>query len=136
MIIYANTLIVYGGTAYPFGQQTSNAIYLCNLKTLVWKRLETHGEPPLGLYGSSLILKDHYLYILFGTKSSAEFSSNVYQVNLNTLESKHVFNSTNLLNTGNFIQQQQIAQQYPDSFLTGRYIKSCFKRNHYFIDYS
>ena len=121
--IHGNVLIVYGGTGDPFGADLSNSIYLCNLKNLVWKRLDTHGEPPLKLYGSSLIIKDGYLYILFGTSSSV-FCCNVYKINLSTLESVKLFDSTQLLYEANFIELQNLELEYPNDFLSGRYLKN------------
>ncbi len=52
MLLHGNSLIVYGGTGYPFGSTTGDSIHICNLKTLEWKKLETIGDPLIGLYGS------------------------------------------------------------------------------------
>lgn len=53
------------------GQHLNNKLYTCNLKTLVWKKHELTGTPPLPLYGSvsryfanaQIVL--HSLYFLF-----------------------------------------------------------------------
>ena len=34
------------------GDELTNALYTCNLTTLVWKKHELVGDAPLGLYGS------------------------------------------------------------------------------------
>lgn len=52
MLYGSCTLVVFGGTGFPFGVNLSNALYTCNLNTLVWKKYEIKGEPPLALYGS------------------------------------------------------------------------------------
>ena len=114
---------VIGGTGFPFGTATSNSIYLCNLKNLEWKRLKPIGEVPLRSYGNSLILKNNHLYILFGTTSS-DFYSNVYRVNLITLESVKLFDTEQLKNTAD---QLNLENEYPNRFLDGRCIKLvCF----------
>jgi hypothetical protein len=115
-----------GGTGYPFGSDTSNCIYLCNLKNLEWRRLETNNNPPLPFYGSSLVLNNEYLYVLFGTTGHA-YHSNVYKINLKTLESVKLFDSDELKQTESFIQQQELEVQYPNNFLNGRHVTFSLK---------
>ncbi len=49
-------MILFGGTGFPFGQATGDSVHVCDLKTLVWTRLKTTGDPLMGLYGSVIIL--------------------------------------------------------------------------------
>jgi hypothetical protein len=60
------------------------------------------------------------LYILFGTDART-YCSNVYRVNIRTLESKKLFDSIELLHKANFTRQIELNQMYPDEFLLGRY---------------
>lgn len=116
----SSTLIVFGGTGYPFGESLSNSLYLCNLNTLVWKKYELKGEKPLPLYGSSLLMVGDYLYILFGT-NAVHYCSNVYRVNIKTLESVKLFDSIDLIENSSFSQLNKLNQLYPNGFLYGRY---------------
>ena len=120
-VLHGNsTLVVFGGTGFPFGETLSNSLHICNLNTLVWKKYDLKGEVPLGLYGNSIVLIDDFLYILFGT-NSREYCSNVYRVNIKTLESKKLFDSVELLENANFTRQLELDELYPDEFLSGRY---------------
>lgn len=102
------------------GQELSNDLYTCNLKTLVWKRVELKGHKPLPVYGHSLQLVDDYLYIMFGT-NGAQYNCNVYRVNLKSFESERLFDSLRLIEDARFYQTALAAEQYPDDFLLGRY---------------
>ena len=72
--LYGNsTLIVFGGTGYPFGifysifnetfeknilqiyylgENLHNNLFICNLNSLEWKKHDLKGEKPVPLYGS------------------------------------------------------------------------------------
>lgn len=64
---------------------------------------------------------DNYLYILFGTNSH-QYCTNVYKINLKSLESSKLFDSIELRdNVSNFTQLNELNQKYPNNFLDGRY---------------
>lgn len=43
-LLNRNTLVVYGGSGVPFGLNSSNMMYLCDLKRLIWSRVRTIGS--------------------------------------------------------------------------------------------
>ncbi|CAF0943586.1 unnamed protein product [Didymodactylos carnosus] len=87
--LHRNLMFVFGGTGFPFGQHGSNDLYTLNLKQRIWKRHKLLKEPPGKVYGASMLIKDKYLYILCGT-NSLQYNSDVYQINLSTMESKKI----------------------------------------------
>ena len=115
------------GTGYPFGEELDNALYICNLKTLKWNKYELLGELPLALYGSSLVVVDNYIYILFGNngltvENTVEYTSNVYRINIETLHCECVFNSADMIkNVSSHHELIELNRQYPEEFLQGRY---------------
>ncbi len=69
----------------------------------------------------SLILVDNDLYILFGTNARI-YCSNVYKINLKTLESTKLFDSVALSDSVmNFTMISELNARYPNQFLDGRY---------------
>lgn len=60
------------------------------------------------------------MYSLFGT-NAREYCSNVYRIDLRTLECRTLFDSISLLENANFIEMTQLAEAYPNEFLFGRY---------------
>lgn len=64
---------------------------------------------------------DNFMYILFGTDSH-QYCTNVYRINLKTLESSTLFDSLKLIdNASNFTQLNELNERYPNNFLDGRY---------------
>lgn len=61
-----------------------------------------------------------YLYILFGT-NAVQYCSNVYRINIKTLESVKLFDSIELVENATVADMHRLNQLYPDDFLTGRY---------------
>ena len=109
------------GTGHPFGQVLDSALYICNLKTLKWNKYVLAGETPLSLYGSSLVVVDNYIYILFGTNSRV-YTSNVYKINIETLHCECLFNSVDMIeNVPSYHTLIELNRQYPEEFLQGRY---------------
>ena len=51
-ILYKNSMIVFGGTGFPFGDDLTNDMYVLNLSTFEWKKHEIFGNAPMKLYGS------------------------------------------------------------------------------------
>lgn len=63
---------------------------------------------------------NNFLYILFGTNSH-DYFSNVYRVDVKTLESKCLLDSVRLNETSNIREREHLNSAYPNGFLTGRY---------------
>jgi hypothetical protein len=121
VLLSGHSLIVFGGTGFPFGTHLSNSLHICNLKTLEWQQRALNGDIPLALYGSSMVLIENDLYILFGTNSQI-YCSNVYKINMKTFECKKLFDSIELINkTTNFSSIVALNNEYPNEFLSGRY---------------
>jgi hypothetical protein len=74
MTLYGHNIIVFGGTGVPFGQDTSNSIYLLNMHTLLWKKLDLKGDVPSGVYGCVCIL----LFLLLSLSLSLSISQSIY----------------------------------------------------------
>ena len=108
------------GTGYPFGKVLDDSLYICNLKTLEWKKYNIIGQKPEAMYGSSIFLYENFLYVMFGT-NSRQFVSNVYRINIETLVSECLFNSIELLENANFRETIELNRLYPDDFLSGRF---------------
>lgn len=70
---------MYGGTGFPFGEKRSNETYL------MWpygpraiEQLATCGDKPEQLYGQSILVRGHYLYVLGGT-SGHDFTCDIHR---------------------------------------------------------
>ena len=50
-MLYGCNLLVFGGTGIPFGEASSNQLYVCNLNTRTWRHIECDGEFPIRVYG-------------------------------------------------------------------------------------
>ena len=77
-----------------------DSLYICNLKTLEWKKYNIIGQKPEAMYGSSIFLYENFLYVMFGT-NSRQYVSNVYRINIETLVSECLFNSKKILENAN-----------------------------------
>jgi hypothetical protein len=84
MLMYGKTLVVFGGTSYPFGMRCSNKVTLIAFKsenTYRIKHLETlndeHNHPP-GQYGMSIVCKDNYMYTVGGTQGF-DYTADIYR---------------------------------------------------------
>lgn len=88
MLMFGKTLVIFGGTSYPFGLRCSNTITLVNpdekpfrvqeLKTLN----DEHNQPP-GQYGMSIACKDNFLYTLGGTQGF-DYTADLFRMNFET----------------------------------------------------
>lgn len=74
MLMYGKTLVVFGGTSYPFGMRCSNRVTLISLNSAESYRIQElitlndeMNQPP-GQYGMSTVCKDNYLYTVGGTQ--------------------------------------------------------------------
>ena len=63
---------------------------------------------------------DNFLYLLFGTNASI-YCSNVYKINIHTLESFKLFDSVEIREKAGYIELMHLQAEYPDDFLMGRY---------------
>lgn len=68
----------------------------------------------------SLLMVDKYLYLLCGT-DSRRYSTNVYKIDMKTLESVKLFDSVQIIDKATYIEYSHLQVEYPDDFLLGRY---------------
>ncbi|XP_002741199.1 kelch domain-containing protein 10-like [Saccoglossus kowalevskii] len=92
MLISGNTILVYGGTGFPFGQASSNNLYALNVKTKVWSTIKCSGDAPIPTYGQSTALVDCSLYVQGGT-TGWQYNSDVHRLNLQTREWERLFDT-------------------------------------------
>lgn len=87
VMLDSNTLVVFGGTRFPFGRIRSNQIYTCDLTRNVWKRLRCHrnSQLPKEHYGQGVVLDraNRYLYVCGGT-NGLMFSLELHRYNFAT----------------------------------------------------
>lgn len=84
MLMYGKTLVVFGGTSYPFGMRCSNKVTLitaneeeqCRIQELRVHNDERN-QPP-GQYGMSIVSKDNFLYTVGGTQGF-DYTADIYR---------------------------------------------------------
>lgn len=84
MLMYGKTLVVFGGTSYPFGMRCSNRITLITvnaddtygIKEL--KALNEERDTPPGQYGMSIACRDNYFYTVGGTQGF-DYTADIYR---------------------------------------------------------
>lgn len=83
MLMYGKTLVVFGGTSYPFGMQCSNKITLISVNedSYGMKELKALNEDrftPPGQYGMSIACRDNYFYTVGGTQGF-DYTADIYR---------------------------------------------------------
>lgn len=84
MLMYGKTLVVFGGTSYPFGMRCSNSVTLVSVSSRESNRiqkLETRNDErnqPPGSYGMSVVAKDNFMYTVGGTQGF-DYSADIYR---------------------------------------------------------
>ena len=79
------TLIVYGGTGYPFGENCSNDCHIIRPYERTIKKLVTFGEEPDATYGQSTFLHGLWMYVVGGT-DGLNYNCDVHRLNIFTGE--------------------------------------------------
>lgn len=84
MLMYGKTMVVFGGTSYPFGMQCSNKITLISVNSddtyrihQLQTRNDVRDQPP-GQYGMSIKCKDNFLYTVGGTQGF-DYTADIYR---------------------------------------------------------
>lgn len=83
VILRNNILIVYGGTAVPFGQSCSNRLYVCNVDNGKMHIIPAQGDLPEPQYGQALICHGPYLYTVGGT-TGYQYTCDIHRFDLTT----------------------------------------------------
>ncbi|XP_037778677.1 kelch domain-containing protein 10-like [Penaeus monodon] len=82
-------MLVFGGTAMPFGDSSSDSLYMCHLPTGKWQKVITYGNKPEPMYGQAVCLSDDKLYVVGGT-TGFQYSIDVHCLDLNQREWVHL----------------------------------------------
>lgn len=90
MLMHGKTLVIFGGTSYPFGLRCSNSVTLVrpNERPFRIEKLRTADDEvntPPGQYGMSIACKDNYLYTLGGTQGF-HYSADLFRLNFATAQ--------------------------------------------------
>lgn len=85
MILQGDTLIVFGGTGFPFGVNCSNRIYVCQpgKKPKEMTEIEVKGDLPPAQYGQTILFHDGDLYTIGGTEGF-DYTCDVYRLNVSS----------------------------------------------------
>lgn len=84
MLMYGKTLVVFGGTSYPFGMRCSNRVTLISVNSDDSYRIQElrtrndERESPPGQYGMSIVCKDDKLYTVGGTQGF-DYTADIYR---------------------------------------------------------
>uniref|UniRef100_A0A182PZR3 Kelch domain-containing protein 10 n=1 Tax=Anopheles farauti TaxID=69004 RepID=A0A182PZR3_9DIPT len=83
MLLYGDTILVFGGTGYPFGVNCSNRLHICQpsqgSKDLM--EVQVTGELPPPQYGQAIVIRDNYLYTIGGT-NGFDYTLDVHRLHL------------------------------------------------------
>jgi hypothetical protein len=85
MLMYGNSLVIFGGTSYPFGLKCSNTVILVkpDEKPFQIHEMKTFNDEfnqPPGQYGMSIACRDNFLYTLGGTQGF-DYTADLFRLN-------------------------------------------------------
>ena len=76
---YGRFILVHGGSELPFGTCNTRALYAYDTKNHHWSHIDadlTDDQAlPRGIYGHTMHVIDHYIYLLCGTSGSEFYST-------------------------------------------------------------
>ena len=92
-------MLTYGGTGFPFGQTSSNKLFVYNIETNEWKRIETENSDqndcPTERYGQALAIDQfNDLYIVGGT-DGYHYSIDVHKFDVITRHWRQLYHKNN-----------------------------------------
>ncbi|XP_055686745.1 kelch domain-containing protein 10 homolog [Lutzomyia longipalpis] len=90
MLMLGNSILIFGGTCYPFGTRCSNKLHIFNTISKKLATVETRGTPPQEMYGQAMVVHEEYLYVIGGT-TGYDYSCDVHRLNLMTHEWELVY---------------------------------------------
>ncbi|XP_055339414.1 kelch domain-containing protein 10-like isoform X2 [Paramacrobiotus metropolitanus] len=90
MILLGDFLLIWGGTAYPWGRCLSNRLHFFHIPSKTWMQdVECAGDVPTPRYGQSATYFAGKLYIVGGT-NGVDYNMDAYILNLKHLEYERI----------------------------------------------
>lgn len=84
VILKGATMMIYGGTGYPFGTTCSNQLHICNLREdYKMKLVNVKSSCPPKQYGQALVLDGLCLYTVGGT-TGFDYTADIHRLDLRT----------------------------------------------------
>ncbi|XP_052859996.1 kelch domain-containing protein 10 homolog [Anopheles cruzii] len=83
MLLCGETIMIFGGSGFPFGLNCSNKLYVCQPRKLPKEMLEIQvkGDPPPPQYGQGIVYTDNHLYTVGGT-NGFDYTLDVHRLHL------------------------------------------------------
>nr|CAB3259254.1 kelch domain-containing protein 10 [Phallusia mammillata] len=88
-IRHQNHMLVFGGTGFPFGDQSSNRLTACHLHSGQWYAVDCKGSKPEKIYGQAMAVIGSNLYVYGGTTGYI-YNTELHELNLHTLNWRKV----------------------------------------------
>ncbi|XP_071960566.1 kelch domain-containing protein 10-like [Antedon mediterranea] len=86
MVLSGQTLLLFGGTGFPWGKRSNDKIHMLNMKKQEWDILKCSGDFPPGKYGQAMCLHQGSVYIFGGCRQVCpgefHFNSELHELNL------------------------------------------------------
>ncbi|XP_050098285.1 kelch domain-containing protein 10 homolog [Anopheles aquasalis] len=83
MLLCGDTIMIFGGSGFPFGVNCSNKLYVCQPRSRPKEMLEVEvkGDLPPPQYGQGIVYCDNYLYTIGGT-NGFDYTLDVHRLHL------------------------------------------------------
>lgn len=82
MMMYGKTLVIFGGTSYPFGLKCSDRVHLAKVDEpfKITELVTTNDEwnQPPGQYGMSIVGRNNFMYTVGGTQGY-DYTADIYR---------------------------------------------------------
>ncbi|XP_076058838.1 kelch domain-containing protein 10-like isoform X2 [Oratosquilla oratoria] len=78
-------LVVFGGTAMPFGSASSNLLHICHLPSVKWRKVTAKGDLPFPMYGQAVCVHKGSMFCIGGT-TGTEYSIDIHRLDLRHME--------------------------------------------------
>jgi len=90
VIVYNNTIIVFGGSGSTFGATNSSSLHSLDLNTLEWSTIQVTGDQLEEGYGHSISINKSHLYI-YGGCNGHHFYNTMHAISLADWKNKSYF---------------------------------------------
>jgi len=89
-----SSLLIFAGKDWADVKLWYNDLYILNLDTMVWTKVQHKGDIPEGRHGHTTVLYNNSLLVVGGMGSGPEernYSSELFQLNLSTFEWTYIY---------------------------------------------